>query len=238
MHKTNAKFWTVQLLGWGTLLVINTILQGGVGGKNPYALVGSIYMAINGIALTTAFRSFILWRKWEQKRPEQLVLRVFVASAVVAIAWAVATLYMVAMLAWWRGDPFKVTSTLLLGNFISGQLLMLIWSACYFAYHYFLRYNRAEVEKWKLEAIAKEAQLGLLKSQINPHFMFNALNNIRALILEDRDKAREMLIHLSDFMRYSLTYAKSETVDVKTEVEVVRQYLQLLSIQYEDKPGI
>ncbi|MEM6807238.1 MAG: histidine kinase, partial [Bacteroidota bacterium] len=68
-----------------------------------------------------------------------------------------------------------------------------------------------------------------------PHFVFNALNNIRALILEDPQKARDMLLNFSDLFRYSLKHSDQVKVELAEEIEIVNQYLELLSIQYEDK---
>ena len=128
-----------------------------------------------------------------------------------------------------------VSFKILFVNFINISLVFFIWSAIYFAYQYFKRYNRAEVEKLALQLKVKEAELGVLKSQINPHFMFNALNNIRALILENQEQARTMLTNLSDILRYSLSHAKAATVSLESELEIVRYYFELASIQYENR---
>jgi len=122
-----------------------------------------------------------------------------------------------------------------ISNLIVFLIIMFIWNLIYFFIHYFNNWNKAEIEKWQLAAEMKDAQLGSLKSQINPHFVFNALNNIRALILEDPEKAREMLLNFSDLFRYSLKHNDRVKVELKEEIEIVNQYLELLSIQYEDK---
>lgn len=228
-------FWLVQLIGWGCFVLLNTILQGGLGGKNPLALIGSLVSAGNGLLLTSCFRRYIHQKNWTRKSPAQLIIPLVIATAVLAVFWTVATLLLIYVIAFFKGIPFPLVPLLFVGNFISGQLIIFIWSALYFAYQYFLKFNRAEIEKWQLEATAKEAQLGFLKAQINPHFLFNALNNIRALILEDPSKAREMLTHLSDFLRYPLHHSGAEMVTLETEMEIVNNYLELIAIQYEDQ---
>ena len=105
----------------------------------------------------------------------------------------------------------------------------------YFSIQFFNNWNKAEVEKWKLAAEIKDAQLGSLKSQINPHFVFNTINNIRALILEDKEKARDMLLNFSDLFRYALKNTDQSKVTLQDELEIVNQYLELLSIQFENK---
>lgn len=228
-------FWLVQLLGWGSFVLLNTILQGGLTGKNPLALDGSIVSGVNGLVVTAYFRSYIHRKGWRQKRPGQLIFPVILATAILAIIWAIVTVLIVYVIALKKGIPFPLSLLLFVGNYISGHMILFIWSALYFAYQYFQRYNQAAIEKWQLEATAKEAQLGFLKSQINPHFLFNALNNIRALILEDPGKAREMLTHLSGFLRYPLQHSTKEWVALETELEIVHNYLELVTIQYEDQ---
>jgi LytS/YehU family sensor histidine kinase len=122
-----------------------------------------------------------------------------------------------------------------LGNMFTFTLIILAWNLIYFSIHYFNNWNQAEIEKWKLAAEMKDAQLGSLKSQIKPHFVFNAINNIRSLILEDKERAREMLLHFSDLFRYALKNSDHSKVALEEELEIVTQYLELMSIQYEDK---
>lgn len=231
----NINFLLVQLIGWGSFVLLNTVLQGGLGGKNPLAFIGSVVSGVNGLILTSYFRKYVHRKKWTKKSPVQLILPLFIATMILSVVWAVITLLLVYVIAWFKGTPFPLSPLLFIGNYISGQLIMIIWSALYFAYQYFAKYSRAEIEKWQLEASVKEAQLGFLKAQINPHFLFNALNNIRALILENPAKARDMLTHLSDFLRYPLHYSNSEMVALELELEIVSNYLELVAIQYEDQ---
>ena len=74
-----------------------------------------------------------------------------------------------------------------------------------------------------------------MKSQINPHFMFNSLNNIRGLMLEDVDRSREMLTKLSEMLRYSLTKNNIDAIAVEEELEMVDNYIDLSKIQFEDR---
>jgi LytS/YehU family sensor histidine kinase len=91
------------------------------------------------------------------------------------------------------------------------------------------------VEKLELKASLKEAELNTLKGQINPHFMFNSLNNIRGLMLEDVSKSREMLTKLSELLRYSLTKNATDKILLSEELEMVHNYIALSKIQFEDR---
>lgn len=87
----------------------------------------------------------------------------------------------------------------------------------------------------KLEALVRQLELNTIKAHINPHFIFNALNSIRALIDENPGRARKAITQLSSILRSSLTVEKSETVALSQELRIVEDYLGLESIRFEDR---
>ncbi len=117
----------------------------------------------------------------------------------------------------------------------SYAIYFLCWSALYFAYQYLQKTREMEIEGWKLSASIKDAELSTLKAQINPHFMFNSLNNIRSLVVEDSERARDAITHLSDLLRFSVQFDQYEKVSLEKELEVVLDYLKLEAIQLEER---
>jgi LytS/YehU family sensor histidine kinase len=109
------------------------------------------------------------------------------------------------------------------------------WLCAYFFYHVFDRLNRLQVEQLKLVANVKEAELRALKSQLNPHFLFNSLNSLRALIDEDAPRARETVTRLANMLRYSLQSGQLETVPFEEELRIVQDYLALEQIRHENR---
>lgn len=227
-------FWTLHILGW----LIFTLVNGGLNGylnSSQFVLIINSLVGLWGFLVTLGFRWYIHRAGWKSYSLSQLLLPAFLAILVVSVVWmllSAGTAYLGIYLVNAPPSPLWV---LFLNGMISGLLITTLWTALYFSYHFFRRYTQAEVEKWKLEATLKEAQLAGLRTQINPHFMFNALNNIRALILEDGHKARLMLTHLSDLLRYSLAETQHEHVSLKTELETVDYFMALHSIQFENK---
>ncbi len=130
-------------------------------------------------------------------------------------------------------DKFSVTVFLLFT--FQTFVYFCLWTAVYLIIYFFRNYKQEEVEKWQLQTAVKDAELIALKAQINPHFLFNALNNIRALILEDHMKARDMVSHLSELLRYSIQFNDNEKVTIDEELEIVNKYLELESIHYENR---
>ncbi|KYG81620.1 histidine kinase [Roseivirga ehrenbergii] len=135
-----------------------------------------------------------------------------------------------------RGIFTPSTLIIMAVSFIGSYSVYFIsWSSIYFAYQFLQKNREVEIEKWKLQATVKDAELSALKSQINPHFIFNSLNNIRSLVVEDAEKARDSITHLSDLLRFSIQFDHYEKVSLEKEMEVVAHYLNLESIQLEDR---
>jgi len=130
-----------------------------------------------------------------------------------------------------------------LGEFLIGVFafvfvwcaVLLIWSLIYFGSHYAENYRKAEIEKWRLEAAVKDQELKALKSQMNPHFIFNCLYSVRALIVEDPERAQTVVTQLANILRYSLQSRNAETVTLEDELQIVSDYLALEAIRLEDR---
>ncbi|MCL3780036.1 hypothetical protein EMN47_06500 [Prolixibacteraceae bacterium JC049] len=90
----------------------------------------------------------------------------------------------------------------------------------------------------KLNALIKETELSVLKNQINPHFLFNSLNSISSLTITDPEKAQEMVIELSLFLRYTLQHGRNETVSLETEMENIARYLNIEKVRFGKKLNI
>ncbi len=110
-------------------------------------------------------------------------------------------------------------------------LIFFLWCILYFIYNYFERYNTS----LKLEASIKEIELNNLKSQLNPHFIFNALNSIRALVDENPVKSKLAINQLSNILRNSLTSDKRGLTKFNDELKIVKDYLGLETIRFEER---
>ncbi|MCF8223661.1 MAG: histidine kinase [Bacteroidales bacterium] len=95
--------------------------------------------------------------------------------------------------------------------------------------------SRKNMKEAKLENMLKETELMMLRSQINPHFLFNSLNSISSLTISDATKAREMVIKLSEFMRYALSKKEDRTVTLETELKNLRLYLEIEKVRFGER---
>lgn len=131
--------------------------------------------------------------------------------------------------------------------FISDTLLWRVTAAgFYFAiiilFYYLLKYSEDLQEKAlneaNLQQIIQQTELDALKSQLNPHFIFNSLNSISSLTISNPEKAQQMVIKLSDFLRNSLQNDEKKTHTLSQELEVIRLYLDIEKIRFGDRLSI
>jgi two-component sensor histidine kinase len=134
-------------------------------------------------------------------------------------------------------DPEHKTSLnrRFLGNLLLGSPLILIWVSIYYVWHYVELGSKTELQKVRLESLVKELELKTIKAHINPHFIFNALNSIRALVDENPERARTAITELSNILRSSMQAEKMETVPLERELNIVKDYLALEHIRFEDR---
>ncbi|UCG28804.1 MAG: histidine kinase [Bacteroidales bacterium] len=117
----------------------------------------------------------------------------------------------------------------------SGVLLYLIILLVYYLILYYSNLQEKIRMEGELKALVKESELNMLKSQINPHFLFNSLNSINALILADHQKAQNMIIRLSEFLRYALKYHQKDKTRLREEIYNMNLYLDIEKIRFGEK---
>ncbi len=115
------------------------------------------------------------------------------------------------------------------------SLTLLAWSAIYLGIRWWQELQDERARALEAATLAQQAQLDALRYQLNPHFLFNGLNSIRALIDEDGGRARRMVTALSEFLRYPLTSAAGSDVPLATEIDAIRNYLAIEQIRFEDR---
>jgi LytS/YehU family sensor histidine kinase len=123
-------------------------------------------------------------------------------------------------------------------NVINDFFLLFIWNLIYYIFHYVERNRKQEVDTLKLQSLVKELELKTIKSHINPHFIFNALNSIRALVDENPERARRAITELSNILRSSMQTEKLETVPLERELNIVKDYLALEKMRFEERLSI
>ncbi len=194
--------------------------------------------ALSGVAFTHYLRTVIHRREWLQYSFRELLPRITLASLLMSCGmWLVSEMmqdWQTSLLALHPGGQFlqaaKMFQFLLLHFFWCS-----LWAVLYFGVHAEQRSRQQKIAFWKMQATLQEAQLLALKAQINPHFLFNALNSIQELMSEDIAKAREAVIKLSGVLRYSMNVGDKPLVTLREELDAVSNYLELERIRFDDR---
>lgn len=238
-QRRNTLFWILQLLGWGFINSISFLFFKKFSAEFvAYSIITGIFI---GIFSTSLLRWYIKKKVvFDDFGPKGLI-KIFVAFVVAATLFAFLN-YLAGYLYDTFGPDLSEVERNILETYDNLWLLVInsffligVWTACYLVIKLLLKMNANRIERLELNTNLKQAQLNTLKGQINPHFMFNSLNNIRGLMLEDVEKSREMLTKLSEMLRYSLTKNDVNAIAVEDEVEMVDNYIALSKIQFEDR---
>ncbi len=227
-----------QLGGWifFTLVQIFFILTFSQGDVNTHKLVvGCVRVMTMGWLLTHYTRPWLAAWGWKEMGWRALLPRIVALGFVLALFWcAFGYLFEYGVLQQANKSPYPL-SVLFVTSWINAGIVMIAWLLAYFFYHIFERLNRLQVGQLQLAASVKEAELRALKWQVNPHFLFNSLNSLRALIEEDAPRAREAVTRLANILRYSLQSGQQETVPFDDEIRIVEDYLALEQVRHEDR---
>ncbi len=226
-------YWIAQILGWAAYFTISFILE--FRGKAIYTNQDVIYYASlvpAAILLTHIYRFIILRQHWLH-RPVLTQLMIAIISGYALSIVFLSLRYALNLVIFRQADELTLIEAAI--QVINFWFVFFVWSVGYYFYHYLQTIRKVEIQQLKMKATLKEAELNKLKSQLNPHFMFNAMNSIRALIDEDPKKAKEAVTKLSSILRQTLTLEKNKLIPFEREMQLVKDYLDLELIRFEER---
>lgn len=224
-----------QLICWSSYLAVDSLtvlLNNGPLLEYSFSI---LTCALTGFLVTHVFRIYLKRHGWMGLPLPRLVPRLLAAMCIMAVVWSVGHMsvsiwvYHYPVINFIR-HPATVIEYLWLYLIFTGM-----WSTAYFGYHFFNNYQAERYAHLQSQNVLKEAELRALKSRLNPHFLFNSLNSIRALIVESPEKARQMITLLSNTLRYALHSDLQQTVPLEAELAFVEDYLKIEGIRFEDR---
>jgi len=230
-------FWTLQFAGWsgwGVSFYLGVIVWGG-----PPENYGAYLTIISCIGMTITLGLRALYHYMWNSHAARRIIGILLASYMAGVIW-------------------MACRAVIFGNFISSEKtkisgedmgilshfdgamtafwVMLVWSGLYFGIKYYLLLQEEKQRGLRIAAMAHEAQLKMLRYQLNPHFLFNTLNAISTLILDrDTELANSMVTRLSRFLRYTLDSDPMQRVTVTEEIEAIKLYLDIEKVRFDDR---
>jgi hypothetical protein len=227
----NLLFWALHTFGWSAYLIAQFF--GALIYDRPVGYIKSILiLAASGFLLSALLR-YVYRRLWG--RPALVVIpSVFVVAWVTALVWRVivntATNHFIED--WLSKEPWY---GIFMGA-LPSMYLLLCWSGLYFGIRYYETLQSEREEALKASALAQEAQVKMLRYQLNPHFLFNTLNAISTLILDGQGKvANEAIGRLSEFLRHTLDQDPMKKVTLRHEIEALDLYLGIEKLRFGDR---
>lgn len=155
-----------------------------------------------------------------------------VAGGVVVLLWLFGGYFVLSQLFHNNSGYVEFLNLTLPWRFIFGIMMYALIVMIYYLISYYRDYHEKLMQEAQLKQAVQESELSLLKSQINPHFLFNSLNSINALMINDTDKAREMIVELSEFLRYTVRSNENEQISLREELENIDRYLDIEKIRF------
>lgn len=238
--KWSLAFWTVNFLGWaGIVFVAYSFTPSMEGYKETKHFLMSLWVTfLIGMVTTGLLRAYIMNVNLDDFSKNE-ILKILAAVLIASGLYFGLSLASGYLMEHFADEKIKIPEMYKefgIGLLITNSLMTIIgWTVIYMAVKVTAKLSANRLERSELNATIRQAQLNTLKGQINPHFMFNSLNNIRGLMLEDVEKSREMLTKLSEMLRYSLTKNDVNAIALEEELEMVDNYISLSKIQFEDR---
>jgi hypothetical protein len=229
-RETRAAYWGYQAFYWGIFTAIGLAINLVNGGNKLNLVISHIFFFFYSVGLTHIFRGQIL--QWRSRNPSVIRMRFRLFLGILIIGFVQTALIIsidIALNGTRLQDwPRAAVAGLAWGMYIG----TLVWTIVYIR----ITERRAqEHREGKMQLALREAELRALEAQINPHFLFNCLNSIRGLVVEDPQKAQDMITRFATLLRYNLNHDTRHTVPLAAEAEVVNDYLALEKARFEDR---
>ena len=232
-HATPARFWLLQIVGW-SIYGLDRYLS-----ERSFFPIYFIYLCVAFLLTVVFLRPLYRAVYRRQRHPLALLGISVVASVAAALLWLVVSWAVFVALGFARW-PDTTWSGYLAQTFVTTlthhkPFLFLSWSGIYFGMKLWTDAQDRERTSLAASALARQAELQALRAQLNPHFLFNALNSTGALIQEDPARAERVLDELARFLRHSLTDRAAEEAPLADEMAAIRAYLDIEQLRYEEQ---
>jgi len=229
-------FWFLQLAIWTVYCLYNINVVHGLAmpEKREVVLLYTVLYSYFAIPLTLILRGSYDWLKEKSISNWMFALSVFGFTLLAANIWSVEVYILDRLFEDENTLMTPVNLRFYIWELFGDFLVLLAWSAFYLLIKLWYEWQTAKESAEKANLLAQSSQLQMLRNQINPHFLFNTLSSLRALVRIDQKKAEEMISKISDFLRYSLVNKKDTVVTLKEELDAINNYFEIEKVRYEE----
>ena len=239
-------YWACQLLGWGVNLFGQWSSAASTVGQAPPSLFLEVAsLNVLGLVCTHHLRSMIKRRHWQTLPLSGLLPRIALASVALGLPMSI-LMHFMSIAGMWSGTVEQVQQLPaaaswmgamdpLLIRAINWSVVFLFWIVLYLCITSLRDRRAVELRQSEMMRALQAGELRVLKSQLNPHFLFNSLNSVRALIADDPSAAQRAVTQLARTLRYTLNAGHEDVVSLERELEIVDDYLELESLRLGER---
>lgn len=234
------RFWMLNAIAWSAYIALSLGMAAAFSAMSPAMVLITVSLGVllwlvsGGIRARAARLGW--WERGTWVLGTRLLASVVIGTTVAQLALA-AILVPSIFLGWVEVagglSAYRPAATLM--YWTNTAVLLTLWTGIWAGAHSVRQARRSELARLRAEARHNLLERDALKARLNPHFVFNALNNLRALINEDPARARELVTRLSNTLRHALEHSGDTEVSVARELEVVEDYLAVEAVHYEDR---
>jgi sensor histidine kinase YesM len=237
-HAATREYWRFQLIFWGAYCLLN-ILFGWNWGYSSWPTI-LLFVLLSALFIATTHGYCHLYLRYGRDKSAGTIALHFLwllpLSALLIVMTTSAVSYaLLQVLPAGSRNIGPWSWAIFVTYVVNASIILGVWSLIGLWRAETLRRRAAEREHWQNEVRLREVELQFLRSQINSHFLFNALNNIRSLILEDPNAARQALSDMATMLRGVMHSEAVSTVSLRDEIELVKGYLALEVLQFEQR---
>ena len=228
--ETSAAYWAYQAFYWGLFAAISLAINVINGGNLRNLVISHILFFFYNIGLTHVFRGQI--QRWRLHRPSAVRMRLWLFAGILVIG-LIQTVLVISIDTALNGEPWNSWPLVAVVSLGWGMYIgTLVWTIVYVRITERRAQEKREVE---MQMAVRAAELRALEAQVNPHFLFNCLNSIRGLVVENASLAQDMITRFAALLRYNLNHDRQHTVPLAEEAEIVADYLALESVRFEGR---
>ena len=230
----NLLFWALHTLGWSAYGFAQYV-GSAVYGKEPGYVQVIAIAAAAGFLLSAPLR--LVYRRLWSAGPRAMLIGSPLVCWLVALVWRaiINTAYMEIVEPDWAMEHAPKPLEIFVGT-LSSMALLLCWTGLYYGVKFYERLQLEREATLAASALAQEAQLKMLRYQLNPHFLFNTLNAISTLVLDGQNRTANLAVsRLSEFLRYTLDQDPMKKVTLRQELDALNLYLGIEKLRFGDR---
>lgn len=231
-------FWFFQISGWTVFYFQHIFVFSPIKEFTYYNLFVRSTILAFGFIISIFLRYRLKKIDYLRHSFFSLLIIIFFSSLICSSIWYIGGAIFYESMKYNYINFRDITLTDVIVGIVRDNVVFIAWSGLYFGIKFWMEWVSQKEETDRALLLARNAQLEMLKYQLNPHFLFNTLSSLRALTSNENVKAKEIITKISEFLRYTLIRINSNEVALSKEIEVIKNYLDIEKVRFEDELNV